>query len=121
MAKNPQRLGRISDQIQKDLSLQQAVNVATLPGIVGYALAMPDIHEGYGFPIGGVAAFDLDVEHLALPHAGDAGYAERFQRAFNRFALWVQHAVFKSDGNAGFHGQPFNKSRDQKRGKTKAT
>lgn len=44
--------------ILADRSLEQLVNVATLPGIVGYALAMPDIHEGYGFPIGGVAAFD---------------------------------------------------------------
>jgi len=38
----------------------QAVNVATLPGIVGPSLAMPDIHQGYGFPIGGVAATDAD-------------------------------------------------------------
>jgi tRNA-splicing ligase RtcB len=36
--------------------LEQAVNVATLPGILKYSLAMPDIHQGYGFPIGGVAA-----------------------------------------------------------------
>jgi len=35
------------------------MNVATLPGIVGYSLAMPDIHQGYGFPIGGVAATDI--------------------------------------------------------------
>jgi len=48
------------EQILADRSLEQLVNVATLPGIVGYAIAMPDIHEGYGFPIGGVAAFDLD-------------------------------------------------------------
>jgi len=39
-------------------ALKQVINVATLPGIVKYALAMPDIHWGYGFPIGGVAAFD---------------------------------------------------------------
>src|ERR1041384_8278045 len=45
-------------QVLKDLSLQQAMNVATLPGIVGPSLAMPDIHQGYGFPIGGVAALD---------------------------------------------------------------
>src|SRR4051794_18894876 len=45
-------------QIEKDQSLQQAVNVAALPGIVGPSLAMPDIHQGYGFPIGGVAATD---------------------------------------------------------------
>ncbi len=44
------------EQIRRDLSLEQAMNVATLPGIVGHSLAMPDIHQGYGFPIGGVAA-----------------------------------------------------------------
>jgi tRNA-splicing ligase RtcB len=49
---------RLLDQIRKDLSLQQAVNVSMLPGIVGPSLAMPDIHQGYGFPIGGVAATD---------------------------------------------------------------
>jgi tRNA-splicing ligase RtcB len=42
--------------IERDRSLEQLVNVATLPGIVGAALAMPDIHQGYGFPVGGVAA-----------------------------------------------------------------
>lgn len=46
------------DQILLDRSLLQLVHVAMLPGIQRYALAMPDIHEGYGFPIGGVAAFD---------------------------------------------------------------
>jgi tRNA-splicing ligase RtcB (3'-phosphate/5'-hydroxy nucleic acid ligase) len=48
------------DQIRGDLSLEQAMNVATLPGIVGPSLAMPDIHQGYGFPIGGVAATDYE-------------------------------------------------------------
>ena len=43
----------------EDRSLEQLVNTATLPGIVGWALAMPDIHQGYGFPIGGVAATKL--------------------------------------------------------------
>jgi tRNA-splicing ligase RtcB len=47
------------EQIRKDQSLEQAMNVATLPGIVGHSLAMPDIHQGYGFPIGGVAATDI--------------------------------------------------------------
>jgi len=49
----------ILDNVVKDSSLDQAVNVACLPGIVGSSLAMPDIHQGYGFPIGGVAATDL--------------------------------------------------------------
>lgn len=44
--------------ILHDASLEQLVNVATLPGIQQYALSMPDIHQGYGFPIGGVAAMD---------------------------------------------------------------
>ena len=43
-----------------DRSLDQLVNVATLPGIINYSLAMPDMHEGYGFPIGGVAAVNLE-------------------------------------------------------------
>jgi len=41
-------------------AVQQLANVATLPGIIGNSLAMPDIHWGYGFPIGGVAAFSLE-------------------------------------------------------------
>ncbi|MCD1293973.1 RNA-splicing ligase RtcB [Methanocella sp. CWC-04] len=58
--------GRIflSDKLIKDLedgSIEQVANVATLPGIQKYAMAMPDAHIGYGFPIGGVAAFDLDT------------------------------------------------------------
>ncbi|MBI4033960.1 MAG: RtcB family protein [Candidatus Brennerbacteria bacterium] len=50
---------KILEDILNDESLEQVVNVATLPGIQGYSLAMPDIHEGYGFPVGGVAAFDV--------------------------------------------------------------
>jgi tRNA-splicing ligase RtcB (3'-phosphate/5'-hydroxy nucleic acid ligase) len=49
------------EHIVKDRSLEQAMNVATLPGIVGSSLAMPDIHQGYGFPIGGVAATDFQT------------------------------------------------------------
>ncbi len=51
---------RLLEQIRRDLSIEQAMNVATLPGIVGPSLAMPDIHQGYGFPIGGVAATDWE-------------------------------------------------------------
>ena len=49
----------ILDEIAGDRSLEQLRNVATLPGIVGAAIAMPDIHQGYGFPVGGVAATAL--------------------------------------------------------------
>lgn len=51
--------------------LKQVCNVACLPGIVGYSIAMPDIHWGYGFPIGGVAA--MDVEHGVISPGG-VGY-----------------------------------------------
>ncbi len=57
--------------IEKDGSLQQLVNVAMLPGLAGKVIAMPDIHQGYGFPIGGTAAFDQD-EGLVSP--GGVGY-----------------------------------------------
>jgi tRNA-splicing ligase RtcB len=45
--------------VQADRSLEQAANVATLPGILEASYAMPDVHWGYGFPIGGVAATDV--------------------------------------------------------------
>ena len=48
------------DSVRKDNALEQVANVAMLPGIVGKSLAMPDIHWGYGFPIGGVAATDAE-------------------------------------------------------------
>lgn len=57
--------------IGADQSPKQVANVAHLPGIVGHSIAMPDIHWGYGFPIGGVAAFDLD-EGVISP--GGVGY-----------------------------------------------
>ncbi|MGH7556927.1 MAG: RtcB family protein [Gemmatimonadota bacterium] len=57
--------------IRHDQSLQQVKNVAALPGIVGWSLAMPDIHWGYGFPIGGVAATETR-EGVVSP--GGVGY-----------------------------------------------
>jgi len=57
--------------IKDDRSLLQVVNVATLPGIVKHSLAMPDIHWGYGFPIGGVAAFRME-DGIVSP--GGVGY-----------------------------------------------
>ncbi len=55
----------------QDRSLEQLVNVATLPGIQKYAMAMPDMHEGYGFCIGGVAAMDLKTGVIS---PGGVGY-----------------------------------------------
>ena len=57
--------------LEGDQCIQQVVNVAHLPGIVGPSIAMPDIHWGYGFPIGGVAAFD---EQDGVISPGGVGY-----------------------------------------------
>ncbi|MBN1326549.1 MAG: RtcB family protein, partial [Candidatus Cloacimonetes bacterium] len=59
------------DQIHRDNALQQVENVACLPGIQKYSLAMPDIHWGYGFPIGGVAAMDWEKGVIS---PGGVGY-----------------------------------------------
>jgi len=59
------------ESIKRDNTLQQARNVACLPGILRMSYVMPDAHQGYGFPIGGVAAFDLD-EGIISP--GGVGY-----------------------------------------------
>lgn len=47
---------KMLEDVMNDKSLEQAVNAATLPGLVGHVVVMPDMHQGYGFPIGGVAA-----------------------------------------------------------------
>jgi tRNA-splicing ligase RtcB (3'-phosphate/5'-hydroxy nucleic acid ligase) len=57
---------------ESDRALDQVANVAHLPGIVGYSFAMPDIHWGYGFPIGGVCATDVDDGGVVSP--GGVGF-----------------------------------------------
>ncbi len=61
----------LMEDIRNDPSLDQVRNVAHLPGIVRASLAMPDIHWGYGFPIGGVAAMDAE-DGVVSP--GGVGY-----------------------------------------------
>src|SRR6266511_4415457 len=62
---------RLLEAIRGDSSLEQLANVACLPGIVKNSLAMPDVHSGYGFPVGAVAAFD-PAEGVVSP--GGVGY-----------------------------------------------
>lgn len=62
---------RLMESMGEDQCLAQVANVACLPGIVRASMAMPDMHWGYGFPIGGVAAFDVD-EGVISP--GGVGY-----------------------------------------------
>lgn len=76
-------------QIQEDKSTQQVANVATLPGIVEYSYAMPDIHWGYGFPIGGVAAFRPENGVIS---PGGVGYDINCGVRFVRTSL-VEHQV----------------------------
>jgi tRNA-splicing ligase RtcB len=62
---------KLLESLKRDKTLQQARNVACLPGIQKMAYVMPDAHQGYGFPIGGVAAFDLD---RGIISPGGVGY-----------------------------------------------
>ena len=64
----------VDELLEKDLEIQsidQVANVATLPGIIKSSMAMPDVHTGYGFAIGGVAAFDLNK---GIVSPGGVGY-----------------------------------------------
>ncbi len=63
---------RLMVKAQEDRAVHQVENVAHLPGIVGYSIAMPDVHWGYGFPIGGVAATDVDRGGVVSP--GGVGF-----------------------------------------------
>ncbi|MFP4309520.1 MAG: RtcB family protein [Desulfococcaceae bacterium] len=62
---------KLIEALQKEGSIQQIANVATLPGILDASLAMPDAHQGYGFTIGGVAAFDWET---GIVSPGGVGY-----------------------------------------------
>jgi tRNA-splicing ligase RtcB (3'-phosphate/5'-hydroxy nucleic acid ligase) len=61
----------ILDKIKEDKTLEQVKNVATLPGIIKESIALTDAHQGYGFPIGGVAAFDIETGIIS---PGGVGY-----------------------------------------------
>ncbi len=62
---------RLLEKIKEDMAPEQVANVATMPGILKYSLAMPDIHWGYGFAIGGVAGFDVKTGVIS---PGGVGY-----------------------------------------------
>lgn len=94
---------KMLENVFADKSLEQAVNAATLPGLVGEVLVMPDVHQGYGFPIGGVAAslyptgiispgaigYDINCGVRLLSSFIDAGeaapYLQNLALALNRF------------------------------------
>lgn len=102
----------IIDAASQEKALEQAANVACLPGIVDGSYAMPDIHWGYGFPIGGIAAFDLE-EGVISP--GGIGYdincgvrllstelnADEIQDRISDIALKIFNAVPSGIGSSG--------------------
>jgi len=101
------------NDILNDRSLWQLINVATLPGIQKYSIAMPDIHQGYGFPIGGVAATAIEEGGVISP--GGIGYdincgvrllvananAAQLQPHMQKLATEVFHAVPSGVGKGG--------------------
>lgn len=89
---------RMVSALSKDPSIAQVANVATLPGIVGAALAMPDFHWGYGFPIGGVAAFDPDLGGVVSP--GGVGYDINCGVRLHRTDLEAAEVLSKRDAIA---------------------
>src|SRR5919201_5766029 len=105
--------------ISRDTSLEQLQNVATLPGVVEAAYAMPDIHQGYGFPVGGLAATELPdgvvspggvgydincgVRLLALPLT-EAELGDRREALVHELARQVPAGAGKTVGR-GRHGR----------------
>src|SRR5919199_1338020 len=80
---------RLLPDASVDHALEQVANVATLPGIVEAAYAMPDLHWGYGFPIGGVAATDVAAGGVELPvHRVMDGLDRAIPRGASRGAVW---------------------------------
>ena len=88
---------RLLQDLLKDLSLEQAINVAMLPGIVGRSLAMPDIHQGYGFPIGGVAATahgsPRSTQDLDVVYRRTRANVARLAEALNPHRPYLRDAV----------------------------
>src|SRR3989344_7437377 len=98
--------------------LEQVRNVACLPGIVGHSIAMPDIHWGYGFPIGGVAGMDVETGVIS---PGGVGYdincgvriafvPERFANISERDRGALLRALFERIPSGIGHGQEQERS-----------
>ncbi len=65
-------------------AVKQIANVAALPGIVGASIALPDVHSGYGFAIGNVAAFDMDDPEAIVSPGGERKDANLLLISLNR-------------------------------------
>ena len=77
---------RLLEQIIDDRSLEQAVNATTLPGVVGSVVVMPDMHQGYGFPIGGVAVMTSTAVYGSLRPASSLSPPRRTSERWQHFS-----------------------------------
>jgi tRNA-splicing ligase RtcB len=106
---------KLLEDMKKDKTLEQVRNVAMLPGIVEKAIALSDSHQGYGFPIGGVAAFDLDSGVISPGGVGyDIDCSIRLLSTNIKVSEFMQkrkevlHSIFRSVPSGVGRGSDFN-------------
>jgi tRNA-splicing ligase RtcB (3'-phosphate/5'-hydroxy nucleic acid ligase) len=111
---------KIIEQIKNDKTLEQIKNVAYLKGILKYAIALPDCHRGYGFPIGGVAAFDIDRGVISPGGIGyDINCSVRLLRTnlkkedIEKKKDIIADAIYKKIPSGVGRGSPFNITRKE--------
>jgi tRNA-splicing ligase RtcB len=89
---------KMLETIKKDKTLEQIKNVATLKGIIKNAIALPDCHQGYGFPIGGVAAFDIDKGVISPGGVGyDVNCLSKNSKILSSFGYYKNIECFQED------------------------
>lgn len=97
---------RLLDKVKEDQAPEQVANVATLPGILKASMAMPDIHWGYGFPIGGVAGFDTKTGVISPGGVGyDINCGVRLLRT-NLFRKDITNEILEKLVRSLFHNVP---------------
>ena len=111
---------KILDAVKKDKTLEQIKNVACLPGILKYAIALPDCHQGYGFPIGGVAGFDLEKGVISPGGVGyDINCSVRLlktnltKKDVEKNQEKISEALYKKIPSGVGRGSPFNITRKE--------
>ncbi|MDW7988183.1 MAG: RtcB family protein, partial [candidate division WOR-3 bacterium] len=97
---------RLIDKVKEDMAPEQVANVATMPGILKASMAMPDVHWGYGFPIGGVAGFDTETGVISPGGVGyDINCGVRLLRT-NLFRKDITQDILEKLVRAIFHNVP---------------
>ncbi len=116
----PGRIFASKKIVLEEDALKQIANVASLPGILKYSLGLTDMHVGYGFPIGGVAAFDINKGIISPGGVGyDINCSVRLLKTnltkteFLRKQKQAMHGLFRKIPSGVGHGSPFNISRKE--------